>query len=100
MDLFDWPDALPREEDFDVVVSFFKSYGYEICKASDAEKGFQKIALYVSDDGKFTHVARQLNNSAWTSKIAELEDISHQSLLALGGARCGLIGCIMKIKIK
>ena len=99
MDLFAWPDTLPREEDLNVVISFFQTHGYKICRNSGLEKGVQKIALYILADDKFTHVARQLNDGAWTSKIAEHEDIKHESLLALVGDRCGRVGCVMKIKI-
>ncbi len=96
MDLFSWPDTLPREEDLEVVISFFRSHGYEVCTNPKLERGFQKIALYVVDNDKFTHVARQLPGGDWTSKIAEHQDITHKSLAALIGNRCGQVGCIMK----
>src|SRR3989338_4893773 len=98
LDLFSWPDTLPREEDLGVVSSFFRSHGYEDCTNTTLEKGFQKIALYVTDNDKFTHVARQLHDGNWTSKIAEHEDITHNSLAALVGNRCGQVGSVMKIR--
>ena len=99
MNLFAWPDELPREEDLTVVVSFFQSQGYEVCNTSALEDGFQKIVLYTLNDHKFTHVARQLNDGTWTSKIAEYEDIMHRSLDALTGDRCGRVACVMRMRV-
>ena len=98
MDLFAWPDILPREEDLHVVVSFFRSHGYENCTNTNLEIGFQKIALYIVDNDKFTHVARQLPDGKWTSKIAEHHDITHNSLTALVGNKCGQVGGVMRIR--
>ena len=99
MDQWAWPDTLQREEDLDVVASFFRLHGYVDCTNTKLEKGFQKIALYVTDNDKFTHAARQLPDGSWTSKITEHEDIMHKSLDALVGNWCGQVGAVMKRKI-
>ena len=98
MDIFSWPDALPKEEDLDVVASFFRLHGYEDCVNTELERGFQKIALYVTDKDKLTEVARKLPDGSWTSKIAVHEDIMHKSLAALVGNWCGQVGSVMKIR--
>ena len=64
---------------------FFELHGYQECSTGDPEPGFDKIALYVDDEGVPTHAAKQLINGAWTSKIGDLEDIEHQRLEGLAG---------------
>ena len=41
------------------------------------EAGFEKIAFYAAPDDTPTHVARQLPNGRWTSKLGSWEDIEH-----------------------
>ena len=49
------------------------------------ESGFQKIAIYAEAENVPRHVARQLPNGDWTSKIGQYEDIQHRTLDALTG---------------
>ncbi|MFT3909943.1 MAG: hypothetical protein QM737_10990 [Ferruginibacter sp.] len=63
--------------------AYFESIGFTECENGDLEEGFQKIAIYEFPDGQFAHVAKQLENGHWSSKIGELEDIEHYSLNAL-----------------
>jgi hypothetical protein len=65
-------------------IEYFESLGFETCPDSSLEEGFEKIAIY-EKDGKFKHVARQLSNGNWTSKIGEFEDIEHYNLEAVEG---------------
>jgi hypothetical protein len=65
-------------------IEYFELHGFELCDSPDWEEGFEKIAIY-EKDGKFKHVASQLGNKNWTSKIGEFEDIEHYSLEALEG---------------
>lgn len=66
-------------------IEHFKTLGYVECENSDFEKGFEKIALYEDRRGDFTHVALQLEETKWTSKLGYLEDIEHLTLEALEG---------------
>ncbi|MGK7932393.1 MAG: hypothetical protein AB4041_13310 [Microcystaceae cyanobacterium] len=58
----------------------FQSFNYETCGYSNLEKGYQKIAVYTLNN-KPTHVARQLSDGAWTSKLGSSEDIQHHTLV-------------------
>jgi hypothetical protein len=63
----------------------FAVRGYEQCDDGELDIGWEKIAIYVDNDDTPQHVARQLNNGGWTSKLGDYEDIAHESLAALEG---------------
>jgi hypothetical protein len=58
-------------------VSAFECIGYEICAGGQLEEGYDKVALYVDQQGFWTHAAKQEGDSIWSSKIGEYEDIRH-----------------------
>ena len=64
----------------------FEGMGYFECESDALEAGYEKIAIFVDDEGVPTHAARQLNSGAWTSKLGDWEDIEHDSLAALENA--------------
>jgi hypothetical protein len=59
--------------------------GYEECATDELEPGFEKVVIYMDEDGFPTHAARQLENGNWTSKLGGWEDIEHTSLSCLEG---------------
>ncbi|MGB3299647.1 MAG: hypothetical protein WBA76_15385 [Phormidesmis sp.] len=80
-----WPEGVPREETLPAFVAAFRTIGYEVCKDALLEVGFQKVAIYANAQSLPRHVARQLANGEWTSKIGQYEDIQHKTLDALMG---------------
>lgn len=70
-------------------VTIFGQYGFSVCQETKPEKGFVKIVLYGNDAGKWTHVARQLDNGEWTSKMGDYEDIKHIDVDCVGGGSYG-----------
>jgi hypothetical protein len=64
-------------------------YNFEICDSYQLEEGIEKIALYENEDESgekgFSHIALQLENGIWKSKLGSLEDIEHTELSALNG---------------
>ncbi len=79
-------------------IDAFKTLGYEICNGSEFERGFQKIAIYVTNDGKPRHVAIQIAPSIWSSKCGNFIDISH-TLEGLEGRIFGQATVFMKRKM-
>ena len=71
-----WTDHRPPDSLLSTYVTFFESHGFELSDDDVLEKGYAKVTIYLLD-GMFTHVARQLSNGRWTSKIGKLEDIQH-----------------------
>ena len=84
-----WPAEAPRRATLQAFVQTFTRLGFELCADGSAEPGWEKIAIYAKDDGTPTHVARQLPNGSWTSKLGQLEDIEHQDLDQLSGTHYG-----------
>lgn len=80
-----WPEGVPREETLTAFISAFETIGYEVCNDEFIEQGFLKIAIYGDSQKVPRHVARQLANGEWTSKIGQYEDIRHKTLKALSG---------------
>lgn len=73
-----WPANVPRGVTVDIFVQLYSTQcGYEPCDNGDLEAGYQKIALYVDPNGEISHVARQLDDGQWTSKLGGLDDITH-----------------------
>ena len=80
-----WPEGLPLAATVKNFGAAFGLLGYEESDNADAEDGVEKVAIYVSEDGRVTHVARQLPSGAWTSKLGRLEDIEHENPDLVGG---------------
>ena len=78
--------TVPSEETLSAFVAAFRTIGYEPCQNTELEPGIQKIAIYADTQNVPRHVAQQLPNGEWTSKIGQYEDIQHQSLDVLTGA--------------
>lgn len=69
--------------------------GYELCGNGTFMPNFEKIAIYVDNNGKPQHAARQLQNGLWTSKIGVDVDIEHE-LHGLENSRYGNVRSILK----
>lgn len=59
------------------------------------KKVFEKLALYGSAM-MYTHAARQLPDGKWTSKLGQLEDITHTTTEAIEGGDYGEVVQYMK----
>lgn len=77
-----WPETVPRVETPAAFVQTFNLIGYMVCETPDYERCYEKIAIY-SRDATLTHVAKQLANGRWTSKLGESVDIEHDTLSGL-----------------
>lgn len=78
-------------------IKALKIVGYkELSDSSDFEPDFEKVALYVGNDGLPKHFARQKENGLWTSKLGEKQDIEHDTLEALECDDYGKVKIILK----
>src|ERR1700732_2591303 len=92
--LFVWPDTLQRSYALFAFVNLFKHHGYQKCSNDVLEAGYDKIAIYTISR-QFKHVARQLADGKWTSKLGCCDDITH-TLDGLKGGTYGLPTIFMK----
>jgi hypothetical protein len=81
-----WPGGAPREETLQSFIQAFEKLGYTPCEDGKFEDGIEKVAIFVDLLETPTHMARQLPNGHWTSKLGTLEDIRHETLEQLEGA--------------
>jgi len=80
-----WPPGLPFEITLQNFIAAFALLGYEPCDSFQLEEGFEKVAIYVDAQGLPTHMARQLEDGTWTSKLGKIWDIKHRTLGGLSG---------------
>jgi hypothetical protein len=78
-----WPPQAPREHSLKAWVKAFETHDFQISESGDLEPETEKIAIYVDQNGNPTHVARQLPDGKWTSKLGKAEDIEHNSAQGL-----------------
>jgi len=90
-----WPENVLRQESVEALWTLFAALGYEKCDNEFLERGYDKVALYANELGP-THVARQLANDRWTSKLGRLEDIEHATLKQLEGDMYGSVTFILR----
>jgi hypothetical protein len=73
----------------------FRSLGYQDCADAGLGPGFEKAALY-GPSLLYTHVARQLPNGKWTSKLGAAEDVEHDKQDDMAGGLYGEVVQWMK----
>lgn len=84
-----WPPDIPRTETLAAFIAAYSLLGYLPCLDAQPEPGYEKIAIYLDATGAPTHATRLLTSGIWTSKLGQLEDISHQTLDGLEGRLYG-----------
>jgi len=84
-----WPEAALRDYSLIGWASAFAAIGFRETDSTDHERGFEKVAIYARGEAP-THVARQLANGSWVSKLGQREDIVHdlRALSPLYGMVC------------
>ncbi len=86
-----WPPGVARELTQTAFEEAFRRLQYEPCADGGIEDRFEKVALYANQSGAPTHMARQLESGAWTSKLGPSEDIRHNSVGAVEGSIYGSV---------
>lgn len=92
-----WPPGFPLSDAVDVLISIFEIHGYSRCDNVEHERGCEKVAIY-SIQGRFKHVARQLQSGRWASKLGEEQDIEHERAEHVQGADYGTAEDILSRK--
>ena len=71
-----WPTGVDRERTVTAFIQAFATVGYLPCADGSLELGWEKAAIFATDEGP-THASRQLGNDLWTSKLGPDDDIEH-----------------------
>lgn len=86
-----WPSHVHPENRPEDWAAALATVGFTACGNHDLEPDFVKVAIYADTAGNATHVARQLSDGRWTSKLGSFEDIVHDNLQALEGGLYGRV---------
>lgn len=84
-----WPRGVPADGSIAGFIAAFESLGFEVSEADDRDPGFERLAVYADAHERVSHVARQLGDGTWTSKVGRLQDIRHQNPESLVGQAYG-----------
>jgi hypothetical protein len=84
-----WPDNITRSYELESSIRAYGTEEFRNCANGALVEGVEKIAFYLNPYGFVEHVARQLPDGRWTSKIGDHEDITHASIDALSGDEYG-----------
>jgi len=76
-------------------VEAFSTIGYMPCTSGELEVGFEKIALYALDSMPM-HMAYQVCDGTWRSKLGAEWDIMHTSVDGLAGEMYGSVSCYLR----
>ena len=71
-----WPERARRDETLEAFIEGFATLGFRPCGNGNLEPDIEKVAVYALR-GVPMHVARQLADGRWTSKLGSWEDIEH-----------------------
>jgi hypothetical protein len=94
--IYYWPDHAPRDPNITSLLSAFAGLGYQPCHSDELEAGFEKVAIYQGANGFPSHMARQLLDGSWTSKLGQSVDISHDDVRDLEGATYGTLLLVLR----
>src|SRR6267142_5348160 len=70
-----WPAGAVRAETVAAFQQAFETLNYVVTTNESLQSGFEKIAIFATFSSAPTHVARQIGDRHWTSKIGDREDI-------------------------
>lgn len=90
-----WPSQVPATETVDSFVQAFELLGYHLTNDGQLESAVEKIAIYADTQGRPKHVARQLSNGKWTSKLGFADDIWHDTEREVEGPAYGTVAVYM-----
>lgn len=94
-----WPPGLPLEENVRSFLAAFATLGFEQCQTSGHEFGYEKVALYVDAYDSPKHMARELGDGIWYSKLGDYQDIRHHALDGVENAVYGQAKYFMRKRV-
>jgi hypothetical protein len=95
-----WPAGAERAESVASFIQAFATLGYAPASSGDLERQVEKVAIFASSDGIPTHMARQLHDGRWTSKLGALEDVAHGEVSGVEGDEYGTVVAFLSRRIR
>jgi hypothetical protein len=91
---YHWPVGLPFTQTVKGLIGMLNHEGFKVCPDDSLEADFEKVAIYANGPN-YEHIARQLEDGKWTSKLGKGEDIEH-TLEGLDGDLYGSVVSILR----
>ena len=95
-----WPKGVLRSVAVAAFEDAFRTLGYARSADGALKDGYEKVAIYVDPVGKPTHMARQLGDGRWTSKLGDQQDIEHGTPQGVEGAKYGTASIYLERQCK
>lgn len=95
-----WPDGLPRNNSVEDFFLAFEREGFEKCDTGEHEEGYEKVAIYVNESNVPQHLARDIGDGRWQSKLGDLQDIHQHTLEAVEIESYGKAKYFMRKRLK
>lgn len=89
-----WPPGVRRSLAVDSFVEAFATLGYAVSDDGSLLSGTEKVALYVDHSNIPTHMARQLPNGQWSSKLGPGTILVTSPWMSLQALLTVLLRCI------
>jgi hypothetical protein len=90
-----WPLGIGQNDEIDEWAEIFALFAYEPCETTRYEHGFEKVAICATGQAA-NHVARQLRDGNWTSKLGDGAGIEHATTDVLEGDLYGKVERVLK----
>jgi hypothetical protein len=90
-----WPPKARKGRGVECFIEAFQTIGYELCSDGELDPSCEKIVFYLDDNRIVHHVARQLADGRWTSKLGQNVDIVHTTPECLVSDSYGKPRCYM-----
>jgi hypothetical protein len=96
-----WPPGIKRVETIEAFVEAYGTLGFRLCFDGSLQRGMEKVAIFgkraaAGEPPLPTHAALQLESGVWTSKLGDLEDITHATVEAVRGPIYGTVICFLE----
>ncbi len=82
----------------DIKRTFEELYGWKSCANGNFERRYEKVVIF-ENNGVPTHLAKQIRDGRWVSKIGRWDDIKH-TLEAVGGGDYGQPAVFLRKRLK
>jgi hypothetical protein len=78
----------------------FETCGFKRCQNGNHQYGYEKVAIYIDATGALQHMARELGDGVWHSKLGKFQDIRHHKLEGAESRLYGQAKYFMRKRIK
>ncbi len=72
-----WFNGIARNNTLNTIQAIFENLGFQRTDNIEFQLGIERIALFSKDNDECLHLASQIDNDKWTSKLGSSYDVIH-----------------------